>query len=363
MIIENKKSIIILGDSFTFPEGEAATNRVYSYAKGFSEQGLEIHVICFASEYNTIGDGVIDGIYYYHPFGQRKRNKLYIIRGWLKIKKYFKTFFLVKRIIKKRNIIALQCDTHLNETQIFAFFLAKYIKTKFVLECNEHPWRNYQGSLFKKAQGNIKTYLEIKFCDSIFCISQFLVDFYKIRGMSPNKLLLVPSTVDTDRFNFTYTSPLPFPYILYCGNLNYHKDGLDILIESFAKISEKYPEINLVIIGKSDTIQEEEGIKNLAVKLNIKDRVYFLGQQSRMVVPVYMTNAKILALARPSSLIADAGFPSKVTEYLATGKPVVVTNVGEISVYLKDNENAFLSEPDSIKAFAEKLDYVILNYE
>jgi glycosyltransferase involved in cell wall biosynthesis len=62
-------------------------------------------------------------------------------------------------------------------------------------------------------------------------------------------------------------------------------------------------------------------------------------------------------------MIADAGFPSKLTEYLATGVPIVITKVGEIPLYLKDNINAFISESDSVDAFASKLDFVLNNYE
>jgi hypothetical protein len=40
-------SIVIYGDVFTFPECSAATNRVYTYAKGFIENGISVHVICF----------------------------------------------------------------------------------------------------------------------------------------------------------------------------------------------------------------------------------------------------------------------------------------------------------------------------
>jgi glycosyltransferase involved in cell wall biosynthesis len=61
--------------------------------------------------------------------------------------------------------------------------------------------------------------------------------------------------------------------------------------------------------------------------------------------------------------VADAGFPSKLTEYLATGNPVVVTKVGEIPLYLKDDVSAFLSEPGSIDSFAGRLDFVLGNYE
>jgi glycosyltransferase involved in cell wall biosynthesis len=100
-------------------------------------------------------------------------------------------------------------------------------------------------------------------------------------------------------------------------------------------------------------------VARLAMQYSFRVR----GKLARNDIPAYECNAEILALARPNSIIADAGFPSKLTEYLAAGRPVVTTKVGEIPEYLKDGENAFLSEPDSVEAFAEKLDYVLANYE
>ena len=134
-------------------------------------------------------------------------------------------------------------------------------------------------------------------------------------------------------------------------------------IESFSRLAEKYPKINLVLVGSSDTKDEEDSFKYLANELNIAERVLFVGQVPRTDVPAYMCNAKILTLARPDSIIADAGFPSKLTEYLATGNPILVTQVGDIPIYLHDNENAFIALPDDAGSFAEKLDYILSNYE
>jgi glycosyltransferase involved in cell wall biosynthesis len=150
---------------------------------------------------------------------------------------------------------------------------------------------------------------------------------------------------------------------LYCGTVTIQKDGVNILIESFSKIAKKYTGINLVIIGEFTSSNDENSIVKLVRTLEINNRVIFLGQLSREVIPAYLTNAEILAIARPRSIVSDAGFPSKLTEYLATGKPVVATKVGDIPVYLNDNQNAFLSEPDSIEMFADKLDNVLANYE
>lgn len=356
-------SIIIIGDSFSFPDGDAATNRVHTYAKGLCENGVKSHVICFASEYNTRGDGTVNGIYFYHPFQHRERSNNFITRQWHKSVKYLNTIHLFRRINKEERIDAVIVYTALLSTHLFAWFLARINKTIIIKECGEHPLRNHQKGCLKVFQGKIKVRIEAFFSDGIFCISQYLISFFKNLGISGKKLFQVPSTVDTERFKTSFNPPLDYKYILYCGGLTIIKDGVDILIESFKRISDKFPDINLVLIGRGDTPDEEKILRELPVKLGIDKRVVFPGFLSRTEIPAYLTNAGILALARPKSIIADAGFPSKVTEYLSTGVPVVVTEVGEIPVYLKDSENAFLVEPGNAGAFAEKLEYVLRNYE
>jgi glycosyltransferase involved in cell wall biosynthesis len=354
-------TLVFLGDSFTFPEGDAATNRVHSYAKGLFENGLTIHVICFGSDYDAGGDGVINGIYFHHPFGRRKRSRYFIVRRWHKIRKYFNTFSIIKSIKKRDESIVFHCYTQLLQTQLFTYCLSKYFKSRVILERSEHPLRNYNDSRVSRKCGNLRVALEIRLCDSIFCISDYLINFYLSRGCKREKLFLVPSTVDTERFIGNFNTPFDFKYILYCGSLTTQKDGVDILIESFSKLPEKHSEVQLVLVGEADNEADEQLFRNLVSELKIEKKVYFTGKLPRNEIPAYLCNAELLALARPRSIVADAGFPSKLTEYLVTGKPVVVTSVGEIPVYLTDNQNAFLSEPGSADAFAGRMDFVLSN--
>jgi glycosyltransferase involved in cell wall biosynthesis len=353
---------IIIGDTFSFPEGDAATNRVYTYAKGFLDHGLKVHIICFGSGYKGIGDGITNGIYYYHPFGIRERSKFLLVRRWHRILRYFKTAALVRHLDKDEKIMAFHCYTSLLRTQIFVFLLTRWLGSKIILERSEHPMRNYNSKPIRKIYGNLRIALEIRFCDGIFCISNYLINYYTSRGINQNRLFLIPSTVDVERFKGRYESPVTFRYILYCGSLTIIKDGVDILLGSFSEISTKHPEINLILVGEADSAEDESFFRDLVSKYGINHRVLFTGKLPRDTIPAYLLNAEVLTLARPRSIVADAGFPSKVTEYLATGKPVVATKVGDIPFYLKDNENAFLAEPDSIDAFAEKLDYVLSDY-
>jgi glycosyltransferase involved in cell wall biosynthesis len=355
---------VIFGDYFTFPEGTASTNRVFTYAKGFIENGIPVHVICFRNDYLDSFNGQTEGISYYHPFSQVRRNRYFVVRRWQKFLKYIRTINLLKEINKTNRIIAIQVYTEDIFTQLFSFILAKTCKTELLIERSEHPLRNFEDTYLKKFAGKTKVAIETRLYDGIFCISTYLMDFYGKRGFNPGKICLVPSTVDTGRFNHHFSPPLDFKYILYVGSLTIQKDGVNILIESFSKICDKYPEMKLVLIGEADTLKEELMLKGLVTNLKIDSkRVEFLGRLPRNDIPAYMCNAQILALARPHNIISDAGFPSKLTEYLAAGKPVVVTRVGEIPVYLQDNETAFLSEPDNAEAFAGKLDFVLSNYE
>ena len=360
---KKREAIIIFGDTFTFPNGNAATNRVHTYAKGFSENGFKAYVVCSRSDYTENPDGTFEGIDYSYPFGQKERSKYFLIRRWVKLLKYINTHRHFRKLRISYDILALILYTDNLTIQLYGFLLGKLFNIKIIHERSEHPLRAYQNSKINKARGEIKSIIGTRLCDGIFSISQYLSDFYKWRHVSEEKLLLVPSTVDVTRFNLSDVSPLPFDYIAYCGSLTIKKDGVDILIESFRQLASEKPDIDLVLIGKGDLAEEEASIRKRILQLDLGSRVHFLGQISRQEVPAYLKGARLLALARPRSIVADAGFPSKLTEYLSTGKPVVVTRVGEIPNYLKDMENAYLSEPGSADDFARQIRYVLDNYE
>ncbi len=48
---------------------------------------------------------------------------------------------------------------------------------------------------------------------------------------------------------------------------------------------------------------------------------------------------------------------------MATSKPVITVKVGEIPDYLTDGVDSFLVEPGNTSELAEKLDYVLNNYD
>ena len=357
-----ERSIIIIGDSFTFPDGNAATNRVYTYARGFIESGVKAQIVCFRNDYLESYAGEVDGITYYYPFRQAFRSPYFLLRRWHNILKHYNTLRILKEIKRDHSIVAVIAYTVRMSTFIYVWLLSFIFRTNLLLERSEHPLKELKRRPAIMA-GYIKTFIEAVLSNGIICISDYLRKFYRSVGASEKKLLIIPSTVDFTRFEGTFVSPFDFRYICYCGSLTYTKDGVHILLESFSRITGKHPDVRLVLIGKADTREDEHSLRALAQRLGIDQKTHFTGVLSRDDIPTYLCNAEVLVLSRPRSIVADAGFPSKVTEYLSTGKPIVVTRVGDIPLYLTDNVNAFLAEPDNIDDFANKMDYVLSNYQ
>jgi glycosyltransferase involved in cell wall biosynthesis len=121
--------------------------------------------------------------------------------------------------------------------------------------------------------------------------------------------------------------------------------------------------LKFVLIGDSIKTSSIPTYHGYAEKLAISERVFFTGFATRSDLLSYLVHATILVLAKPSNRQSEAAFPTKLGEYLATGKPVLATRTIQIDSYLDDNHDIFLAPPDDVDAFAERLRYILLHQD
>jgi len=124
------------------------------------------------------------------------------------------------------------------------------------------------------------------------------------------------------------------PYIFAFGRLEYHK-GFDLIIEAFSKI--KHDNMQLIIAGSGSS---ELDLKALANNLNLTDQVKFIGRISKPEIDRYTQNT--LCNVIPSR---REPFGIVVLEAIASGRPVLATNVGGIPEIFK-KEFGILVEPN-----------------
>lgn len=368
MSANNQKplNIIIMGP-LTFPRPDASTSRVTAYAKGMIENGAQVKVLCVrpAGQSEIAPEGDFQGIPYRYSAGVTTYQKSRFKQIYLEIKALFAAIVLLARFHRQRRIDAiLFYAAHIYHEITFSC-LAKLMGITVLKDVCEYPFYFDRSTNLKlKIKGYLYERLVFPFFDALIIMTHALEDYCKPFLRKSARYLMVPIMVDPARFENVEPVNITGRYIAYCGDPYGTKDGVDILLDAFSKITDKHPDVKLYIIGNTVDRRDPDFLKRLQQKIDIKcgsERVILTGRLDSQDVPRYLVRACALVLARPRSVQAQYGFPTKLGEYLATGNPVVVTDVGEISDFIKDEDNGFMVQPGDANAFAEKLDYVLSN--
>lgn len=332
--------------------GEAWTNRILAYAKGFAEAGEEVVLYyIITNKQRTKPDINIPGVKVVNLWESDG-----IIARRFKIVSFLKNLLRFPRLVKKGDKFFVYGGY---EYQLRMALKVKE-KAKVFCEITEHPQIFGQSKSAQRA--NDRKIKMLKQLDGLFVISKSLKQYYSEQGIPAERIHVINMFVDTGRFNVEKTVSKE-QYVAYCGVVTYGKDGVDILLKAFSLFYKNHRDFKLMIIGRGANNDEITRLKNLLSDLGISERVILTGQVSPHEMPKLLMNASILALARPDSLQNRNGFPTKLGEYLATGNPVVVTAVGEIPLFLKDRVNAILATPGNPEDFAYQLCWVADNYE
>jgi glycosyltransferase involved in cell wall biosynthesis len=363
--------VFLCGGGTGFPNGMAPTGRVTAYTHGLIQVGSRVWVLCLGtSEMPEIGvqnteiRGTEGGVDFEYTCGTPLRGETFFKRRWLGFKGPLVAAWRVLSRSYKEKIEALVLYPDTLLTAILFWLVARLCGAVYLLEKSERPFLQAEHSQVWNLYGFFYTRSIFKLFDGVIVISEFLERYMQRCIRSGAKTLRIPILVDPAKFVGFYERPLPRArYVTYCGTLNEGKDGVLTLMRAFALIKDEFADVSLCLVGDSYTKSQVPAFRQHAEELGIAQRVVFTGNVSRDRLPLYLCQASVLALARPSSLQAEAGFPSKLGEYLATGKPVVVTRTGEIEDYLKDGDSAYLTPPDDAHAFAQRLRHVLSHPE
>jgi len=255
--------------------------------------------------------------------------------------------------LRKKNIFLIYI---MQPFLIACFFFFASRKTILFHECTEYP------DIYGKNNAlHLYNSLSKRF-NGIFVISHAIKNYFIQHGVEERKLHIYPMLVEPQRFETCEYNTEALPYIAYCGDMGGNKDGLWDLIEAYRLFYQKHPDIKLYLIGDTKDAKLYEELQNKVKILGLEKEVVFTGRIDREQMPSYLCQAAVLVLARPNNYQARGGFPTKLGEYLATGKPVVITKTGEIELYLEDNKDCFLVEPDDPQVFADRLCDVFTDY-
>jgi len=134
--------------------------------------------------------------------------------------------------------------------------------------------------------------------------------------------------------------------IAYSGHL-YPWKGVDLVVEAVAALDGTRG----LIIGGHPGEQDLNRLNQLADRLRCAPRMTFTGLLPPREARRRLREADVLVLPNPASTLSTRyTSPLKLFEYMASGRPIVASDLPSIREILTDGDTAILVEPGSVEA-------------
>jgi len=116
------------------------------------------------------------------------------------------------------------------------------------------------------------------------------------------------------------------PLILYVGQLH-GAQYINLFIKAANIVLHQKPESMFMIVGEGFM---EQPLRELVYELAIQNKVIFTGSVPQHEIPEYIAAADICVAPFKDTAVTRCKSPLKIVEYMAMGKAIVASNVGEV---------------------------------
>lgn len=336
---------IVYITSYSFPSTKAEPYHVKSLARAFTEHlGQNALLVVYGTP-----PAEFDGIQAFPTKTHRRFRTLF----------YFFWFvqFIHKEKLMGSDVVFFSNDPYL--LLIFVFWRTILFK-KYKVCADLHL-------LFEDWKDTLIT----RYSDYLVSTTERLKSLAVTRcGTPPNKILVAYGGVDHELLGRNehvekellrkeFGLPSDSFLVGYVGT--FRSLGLEKGIGTMLRALPQLPEhVRMVFVGGTrDQIPEYAAI---AKELGVLGRCMFIERQPFAKIMQYELAMDILTIPYPNQPhFRDYGFPIKVWEYMASGRPIVYSDLAIISEVLKGRGTPFT--PDSPESLAKKIMYIAHNYE
>jgi len=191
---------------------------------------------------------------------------------------------------------------------------------------------------------------------AIIAVSRSVASKLILRGVSENKIHIIPNGVSPDSFNADKCDPneIRKKYDLqgalvigFVGGMTpWH--GVNFLVEAAREILAVQPKSRFLIVGGGENSVSE--IQRMASANGVLDRFVCTGWIRHEQVAAHLAVMDIVvAPYAPMESNSIYFSPLKVFEYMAMGKPVVASRIDQLSEIFEDGKEIILVEPGNVK--------------
>jgi glycosyltransferase involved in cell wall biosynthesis len=189
----------------------------------------------------------------------------------------------------------------------------------------------------------------------VACVSEAVAAYCLQRGADAARVRVVPNGVDPERFRPDVEPALPAPGGTVTVGLvstlrPWH--GVDTLIEAFARVAAGSGAWRLLIVGDGPLMQ---AVRDDLARRGLLDRAVLTGMVPPTDVPAWLTSMEIAVV--PYRAGAEHYYsPLKLFEYMASGRAIVASRIGQVASVLEDGRTGLQCEPGDAAEMAAALE-------
>lgn len=347
-----------------FPHGMAAAERVHLLARGLVDAGDRAHVLCLRA-FGRPGDalssetsGVSD---YGIPFAYTTRSP---VRPGSFVGRRFDDF---RGLIL--GLVRLACLGNRRNREVAYLYgftsnwtlagslvrLTCWVAgVPCVLELCERPWS------MKPAPGLIERRVPPLWAAAgVVAISDFLRNWAltTVGQCSGHAVLKVPVLVDCEEWR-SRRSNSTGTYVLLSAAIGY-EETIRFCVDAMQELWSQRLDCRLCLTGVDESDPAAQWLVQLIAERGLGSRVHLLGYLSRTAYRDWVEGSAALLAPLFDDVRSCARFPTKIGEYLASGRPVVASRVGEVAELLEHEVSAYLVEPGDIGGYAAAIREVL----
>ena len=203
-----------------------------------------------------------------------------------------------------------------------------------------------EGSLRYRLSRALESFA-LQHADQITTICEGLRTDIAVRGISNERITVIPNAVDVGMFRFGVEADpdlrrslgLDGATVIGFAGSFYGYEGLDLLLDAARRMLPRHPNLRVLLVGGGP---QEGNLKAQAAAAGLQDRVIFTGRVAHADVQRYYELIDVLAYPRLPIRLTELVTPLKPLEAMAQGRMFVASDVGGHRELVRHGETGFL---------------------
>jgi len=224
-----------------------------------------------------------------------------------------------------------------------------------------------EGSLRYQVSRALESFA-LKRADQVTTICEGLRGDIAVRGVSAERITVIPNAVDAQLFQFGVEPDaalrsrlgLDGATVLGFAGSFYGYEGLHLLLDAVAGMHARHAKLRVLLVGGGP---QEEALRAQVQRLGLQELVIFTGRVPHAEVQRYYELIDVLAYPRLPIRLTELVTPLKPLEAMAQGRMFVASDVGGHRELIRDGETGFLFRAGDVSALEQALEKVLAQRE